>query len=102
MTDTTTLEKSVRAIVDDAAREAQASGHDRATTFIRMCRKFGKIPGLSHFQAMEIAKKHWPGSYADYVRRQNAGERLPVLFERGGESYETRRARALARGGIIS
>ena len=87
--------------VADALREYRSSRRDNALTYIKMSRRFAKSPGISRTKALELAAQNFPGSHADFIRRQNAGERLPLLFERESESYATRRATALARGGVI-
>jgi hypothetical protein len=95
---TTTIQEHV----NEAIRDYRRSRADHALTYIKMARRFAKIPGLSKTKALEIAAHNFPGSHADFLRRQNAGESLPVLFEREGESYESRRVRAVANGGRLN
>jgi hypothetical protein len=85
--------------VDSAIKEFRRSRPNCAATFVAMSRKLATIPGVTNLTAQQLAQKHFPGSYADYVTRQNRGEKLPVLFPR--EGYEQRLARAVKNGGRI-
>ena len=100
-TDITAVNKMAEKATDELLRAYRLARKGDALTFIKMCQEAAKFPGYSRYQAQEFAKKRFSVEYADYERRQNLGERLPPIFPREGESYEKRRARALARGGIV-
>jgi hypothetical protein len=91
---------SIQEHVDGVLREYRASRRDYAGTFIKMARKFAAIPGISHHRAVQLAQDAFPGSYGDYVRRQNLGEKLPVLFPAKGA--EKRLAAMVANGGRLN
>jgi hypothetical protein len=85
------------------AREFRASQPNSAHTFIAMCRKLGKVPGLSKTAAMEIARELFPGSHKAFLKAEEQGKALPQLFpKKSASTYEQRRAAALARGNCIT
>ena len=86
---------------EEILKEYRLNRRDSAITFIKMARRFAAIPGITNHRAVELAQSTFAGSYADYVRRQNLGEKLPSLFPREGASYETQRAEAVSRGNVI-
>ena len=91
-------------IADKAAeavlREYRTNKKGTALAYVRLARKL-HASGVSQGRALAIIDKAFPTEAKAFVAAQNRGEKLPILFPRAGESYETRRAKAMARGGII-
>lgn len=90
---------TVRAMAREIAKEHRAARRNYAGSFITLARRLSKVPGFGNVKAMQLAQEIAPGSYADYVARQNRGEKLPVLFPR--EGVEKRLAAVFANGGRL-
>jgi hypothetical protein len=100
MSNTEEAKKAADAITDSVLREYRNNTKGTALAYIRLARKMAGS-GLSRTRALELVAVHFPAEHRAFLAAQNRGDKLPPLFPKQGESYETRRARALARGGII-
>ncbi len=100
MLDKTTVEKNVASVVNDALLQYKSNRQGTALSYIRLARKLASS-GISRTRALQLVADNFPAEHKAFLAAQERGEKLPVLFPKAGESYETRRARALARGGVI-
>ena len=94
--------QSLESLTDQVMRDIRSMSRNRAETFIGMSRKLAKIPGITNVKAQDLAMKMVPGSYKNYLDRQNAGEKMPVIFPRPtAADYKARANTALSRGGWV-
>ena len=94
------LKKIADEAVEAVTREYRASSKNNPLLYARLARKL-HASGISQVRALQIVDNAFPDERKAWIEAENAGRKLPPLFPKQGESYETRRARALARGGII-
>ena len=94
------LKKVADSITASVLREYRMSTRNSPLTYVKLARKI-HASGLSKARALEIVNTSFPNEAKAFVEAQNSGQKMPVIFQREGESYEVRRARAMARGGII-
>jgi hypothetical protein len=92
---------TIESHVDAVLREYRNSVKGSAYCYIKLARKLASS-GISKTRALEIISNNFPAEAKAFQDAEQRGEKLPQLFPREGESYELRRSKALARGGVIS